>query len=98
MPVIQSANVRAEGKYTREGGGAQTFQERVDTLEEMLALLQTCFGQATHIDVSQFQKINEEISSDMTLSILSLLRERLPCSENYWRYRRNFELHKELHS
>lgn len=34
----------------------------------------------------------------MTLSILSLLRERLPCSENYWRYRRNFELHKELHS
>lgn len=34
----------------------------------------------------------------MALSVLSLLRERLPCSENYWRYRRNFELHKELHN
>jgi hypothetical protein len=28
----------------------------------------------------------------MVLSVLSILRERLPCSENYWRYRRNFEL------
>lgn len=28
----------------------------------------------------------------MVLSVLSLLRERLPCSENYWRYRRNFEI------
>lgn len=54
MPVIQSCNVRGEGRYTREGGGAQSFQERVDTLEEMLSLLQTCFGQATHIDVQQF--------------------------------------------
>jgi hypothetical protein len=23
--------------------------------------------------------------------ILALLRERLPCSENFWRYRRNYE-------
>jgi hypothetical protein len=98
MPVIQSANVRGEGKYTKEGGGAQSFQERVDTLEEMLAILQDCFGNSTHLDLQQFQKITEEKSSDMALSILSLLRERLPCSENYWRYRRNFELHKELHS
>ena len=25
MPVAQSANVRSEGKYTSEGGGAQNF-------------------------------------------------------------------------
>lgn len=54
MPVIQSANVRGEGKYTKEGGGAQSFQERVDTLEEMLAILQKCFGNSTHLDFSQF--------------------------------------------
>jgi hypothetical protein len=39
MPVTHSANVRGEGKYTKEGGGAQNFQERVDTLEEMLTIL-----------------------------------------------------------
>ena len=32
----------------------------------------------------------------MVLSVLSLLRERLPCSENYWRYRRNFELTMDI--
>ena len=27
----------------------------------------------------------------MLLSILNLFREKLPCSENFWRYKRNFE-------
>jgi len=39
MPVNSTANVRSEGKYTKEGGGAQNFQERVDSLEEMLLVL-----------------------------------------------------------
>lgn len=39
MPVVSSAEVEQEGRYTKEGGGAQTFQERVDTLEEMLTIL-----------------------------------------------------------
>lgn len=96
MPVNQSQNVRGEGKYTREGGGVQNFQERVDTLEEMLSILQHCFGERKAINLKEFLQITEEVSSDMALSVLSLLRERLPCSENYWRYRRNFELHLEL--
>jgi hypothetical protein len=29
------------------------------------------------------------------LSVLNLFRERLPCSENFWRYKRNYELHIE---
>jgi hypothetical protein len=45
--------------------------------------------------LEDFQKITEEVSSDMALSVLSLLRERLPCSENYWRYRKNFEMQAE---
>jgi hypothetical protein len=32
----------------------------------------------------------------MVLAILSLFRERLPCSENYWRYKRNYEIHMQL--
>ena len=38
-------------------------------------------------------KITEQRSSDMVLAVLSLLRDRLPCSENYWRYKRNYEIH-----
>ena len=36
MPVIStSKSVSREGKFTQEGGGASTFQERVNSLEEM---------------------------------------------------------------
>lgn len=37
--------------------------------------------------------MNEEISSDTVLSVLGLFRERLPCSDNFWRYKRNYDLH-----
>lgn len=92
MPVAQNNRIRSEGKYTAEGGGAQNFQERVDTLDEMFKILDICFGKDEKIGFQRFVKITEEISSDMVLSVLGILRERLPCSENYWRYRRNFEL------
>jgi hypothetical protein len=32
----------------------------------------------------------------MFLAMLSLFRERLPCSENYWRYKRNYEIHMQI--
>ena len=40
--------------------------------------------------------MNEEISSDTVLAILGLFRERLPCSENFWRYKRNYDLHMKI--
>jgi hypothetical protein len=58
----------------------------------MFAILDICFGNKEQVNFDQFVKITEEVSSDMVLAVLSILRERLPCSENYWRYRRNFEL------
>ena len=40
--------------------------------------------------------ITEQKTSDMVLAVLSLFREKLPCSENYWRYKRNYELHMKI--
>jgi len=53
------------------------------------------FGDRTRIDFQGFKQINEEISSDTLLAVLNLLREKLPCSENFWRYKRNYDLHME---
>jgi hypothetical protein len=64
----------------------------------MLSILKLCFAGRPSINLQEFIKITEEVSSDMALSVMSLLREKLPCSENYWRYRRNFELHLEKQS
>ena len=62
-------------------------------MEEMNRVLDVCFGTMTHVGIDQFKKINEDISSDTILSVLGLLRERLPCSENFWRYKRNYDLY-----
>ena len=35
-------------------------------------------------------------SSDTVLAVLNLFRERLPCSENFWRYKRNYDLHVKI--
>ena len=43
MPVVQNSMVTGEGKYTQEGGGASTFEERVNSLEEMQQILDICF-------------------------------------------------------
>jgi len=45
------------------------------------------------LDPKEFEEVNTNISSDTLLSVLNLFREKLPCSENFWRYKRNYELH-----
>jgi hypothetical protein len=96
MPVIRRSELVGEGKFTKEGGGAQSFEERVNTLEEMLGVLDHCFGEKEKLNLQDFKEITENVTSDMVLSVLSIFRERLPCSENYWRYKNNYELHMNM--
>jgi len=100
LPVINFKNNAGsheiEGKFTQEGGGLDTFDQRVETLEEMNNILEICFEGKQRIDPSYFKKMNEEISSDTVLAVMSLFRERLPCSENFWRYKRNYDLHMKM--
>lgn len=62
----------------------------------MTNILNLCFGEKIKINFEEFSLITEQKTSDMVLSVLSLLRERLPCSENYWRYKRNYEMHMKI--
>lgn len=49
------------------------------------------FGQKERINFEDYVHINQEISSEMFLSILSLLQTNLPCSVNFYRYKNNYE-------
>jgi len=100
LPVINYAKTGdaspTEGKFSREGGGLESFDQRVESMQEMNQILDACFEGKQRIDVNGFKKINEEISSDSVLAIKGLFRERLPCSENFWRYKRNYDLHMKM--
>jgi len=62
----------------------------------MTQVLDLCFGERQKINFNEFSSITERDTSDMVLAVLSLLRERLPCSENYWRYKRHYEMHMRI--
>jgi len=59
-------------------------------------ILDICFEGKQRIDPAYFKKMNEDISSDTVLALLGLFRERLPCSENFWRYKRNYDLYLKM--
>ena len=59
-------------------------------------ILEICFEGKNRIDPAAFKQMNEDISSDTVLAVLGLFRERLPCSENFWRYKRNYDLHMKM--
>ena len=101
LPVINFSTINRqniEGKFTQEGGGLENFEQRVETMNEMNTILDICFNGKARIDPTYFRKMNEEISSDTVLAVLGLFRERLPCSENFWRYKRNYDLHAKKQS
>lgn len=51
MPVINFKNItnelEREGKFSREGGGLDSFDQRVESLEDMNKILQLCFENKT---------------------------------------------------
>lgn len=65
-------------------------------MNEMHRILDICFEGKQRVDPKGFRQINEDISSDTVLAVLGLFRERLPCSENFWRYKRNYDLHTKM--
>ena len=55
MPVTKTTQVDGEGIFTQEGGGAQDFRERLESMQEMYKTLDTCFGDKALINAKEFQ-------------------------------------------
>lgn len=70
---------------------SQVYMDRVQTQEEISSLLVNVFGDKKRINYEDYCNINQELSSEMFLSILTLLQTELPCSVNYYKYKNNYE-------
>ena len=49
------------------------------------------FGAKKRISLEEFKRINMEESSEMFLALMILMQNQLPCTENFFRYQKNFE-------
>lgn len=76
----------AEGTFTQTGGGFDQFEDRIKTQEEIAEMVEACFGDRDSLTLKEFQEISESRSSDMLVTILELLKNRLPCSENFYHF------------
>jgi len=54
-------------------------------------LLEEVFGDKKQLSLEQFSEINLNLSSEMFLSLMVLMQSSIPCSENFNRYKRNYE-------
>jgi hypothetical protein len=70
-----------EGSFTTGGQGFENFNDRIQTQVEISDMMTACFCDKTRLNLEEFQSINENKSSDMLITILSLLKRSLPCSE-----------------
>jgi hypothetical protein len=65
--------------------------DRIQTQEEISLLITNVFGDKKRINYEDYCAIIQEMSSEMFLSIMTLLQSNLPCSVNYYRYKSNYE-------
>jgi len=86
MDQINKAVSKKEGKFTQEGGGTSEYEDRIEMQKQILLFLDNCFQGKQAINIEEFTKINEELSSEMLLSIMTLLQDKLPSSENFFRF------------
>ena len=93
IPILRDREVdekEREGTFSQDGGGHDEYFTRVRIQEEIAELLDIVFKDKGKINLKEFQEINETISSDMLVTVLGLLRDKLPCSENFYHFQEDF--------
>lgn len=87
----EESKYEKEGVFSQEGGGDDDYNTRITIQEEISQLLDLVFKDKDKINLEEFQSFNEEKASDMLVTVLTLLRDKLPCSETFYKYQREFE-------
>ena len=66
-------------------------EQRAAEQREIKAFVQQAFSEVKRFTLEQFLEFNSQISSEMFVSVMSILQERLPCASFYFRQRRVFK-------
>lgn len=80
IPILKESKTKAnkEGAFSREGGGDENFETRIRIQEEISELLELAFAGKHKLSLEEFQEFNEKETSDMLVTVLTLLKDKLP--------------------
>lgn len=59
--------------------------------KQILLFIEKIFEGKESLNIKQFTEIIEKVSSEMLLTIMTLIQERLPSSENFFRFQKNYD-------
>ncbi len=79
----------AEGMFTE--GRNMREEEREAQRERIEQFVGFVFEKQAALSLKQFAEMNTRVSSEMLVSVMAVLHERLPCSQYYFRQRRLFK-------
>ena len=67
------------------------YKHRMQGQAEIMNFIKNIFNGRKELDFNQYCEVNRKVSSEMFFSIMSILQERLPCSQNIFRLKRIYK-------
>lgn len=86
-----SSNSVDEGMYHKDEGKHLSEQERTSNKEQIDSFIGFVFENQSQLNLKLFNEFNTQVSSEMLVSVMSILHERLPCAQYYFRQRQLFK-------
>ena len=80
-----------EGLYGYEDGRDLRVEERVEIQSKISSFTEIVFEGRTSIGLKDFIEFNTSVTSEMFVSVMSILHEKLPCSDYIFRQRKTFK-------
>lgn len=87
-----SSPSKKEGLYDVSEGKNLNQQDRDAQQKEINDHINEIFGKKEKITYNDYVSIIKEISSDIFLSLMVVLHEKLPCSQNIFRLKKMYRL------
>lgn len=80
-----------EGLYEESEGRYMDFNQRNKDQEDIKQFLECAFIDKNKLSLEDFVHFNTDKSSEMFISVMSIIHEKLPCAQFYFRQRRKFK-------
>ena len=90
ITTISSVMCDHEGIFTAEGGGFDTYYDRMRVQTQLLQLFNITLKEKPKINFEEFKSIISTISSDMYLCIFIIVREKLPGMKVLTQYKMDY--------
>lgn len=93
IPIEKTVDVQVKTQGIAGADNNKVILDMIQSQEEIEKFLDHIFGTKKRISQDDFIKINKEVSSEMFLALIILVQSQLPSSENFYRFKKNFEIY-----